>query len=40
MASCSIRPERTFCERLNYDLLFRWFLDLPINGRASTPTGS
>ncbi len=28
MALYSIRSERQFCERLKYDLLFRWFLDL------------
>ena len=28
MALYSIRSERAFCERLNYDLLFKWFLDL------------
>ena len=32
MAMYSIRSERAFCERLNYDLLFKWFLDLPIDG--------
>jgi len=26
----SIRSERQFCERLQYDLLFKWFLDLNI----------
>ena len=30
MALYSIRSERQFCERLNYDLLFKWFLDLNI----------
>ena len=34
MALYSIRSERAFCERLNYDLLFKWFLDLPIDARA------
>ena len=28
MALYSIRSERLFCERLQYDLLFRWFLDI------------
>jgi transposase len=28
MALYSIRSERQFCERLQYDLLFRWFMDL------------
>ena len=31
MALYSIRSERAFCERLNYDLLFKWFLDLRID---------
>ena len=30
MALYSVRSERQFCERLNYDLLFKWFLDLNI----------
>lgn len=30
MALYSIRSERMFCERLRYDLLFRWFLDLEL----------
>ena len=34
MAMYSIRSERAFCERLNYDLLFKWFLDLRIDDRA------
>ena len=34
MAIYSIRSERAFCERLDYDLLFKWFLDLPIDARA------
>jgi transposase len=38
MALYSIRSERAFCERLNYDLLFKWFLDMPIDARAFDPT--
>jgi len=38
MAMYSIRSERAFCERLNYDLLFKWFLDLPIDGMAFDAT--
>lgn len=38
MALYSIRSERAFCERLNYDLLFKWFLDLPIDAKAFDPT--
>ena len=30
IALYSIRSEREFCERLQYDLLFKWFLDLNI----------
>jgi transposase len=38
MAMYSIRSERAFCERLNYDLLFKWFLDLAIDARAFDAT--
>jgi transposase len=38
MALYSIRSERAFCERLNYDLLFKWFLDLPIDAKAFEAT--
>ena len=38
MALYSMRSERAFCERLNYDLLFKWFLDLPIDAQAFDPT--
>ena len=34
MAMYSIRSERAFCERLNYDLLFKWFLELRIDQPA------
>jgi transposase len=34
IALYSIRSERQFCERLQYDLLFKWFLDLNIADRA------
>ena len=30
MALFTVRSERQFCERLEYDLLFKWFLDLNI----------
>ena len=33
IARYSIRSERQFCERLHYDLLFKWFLDLNIEER-------
>lgn len=38
MALYSMRSERAFCERLNYDLLFKWFLDLPIDAKAFDPS--
>ncbi len=34
MALYSIRSERQFCERLQYDLLFKWFLGLNITDAA------
>jgi transposase len=34
MALYSVRSERQFCERLQYDLLFKWFLDLNIEDPA------
>jgi transposase len=34
MAMYSIRSERAFCERLNYDVLFKWFLDMRIDQPA------
>lgn len=34
IALYSIRSERQFCERLQYDLLFKWFLDLNITDAA------
>ena len=38
MAMYSIRSERAFCERLNYDLLFKWFLDMRIDQLAFDAT--
>ena len=38
MAMYSIRSERAFCERLNYDMLFKWFLELAIDDRAFDAT--
>jgi transposase len=35
MALYTVRSERLFCEQLDYNLLFRWFLDLDMLGRAS-----
>jgi len=34
MALYSIRSERQFCERLQYDLLFKWFLGLNVSEDA------
>ena len=34
MAMYSIRSKRAFCERLNYDLLFKWFVDVRIDQPA------
>ena len=38
MALYSIRSERQFCERLQYDLLFKWFLGLDIEAAAFDAT--
>jgi transposase len=38
MAMYSIRSERAFCERLNFDLLFKWFLGLAIDAKAFDAT--
>src|SRR5262249_5454672 len=38
MAMYSIRSERAFCERLNYDVLFKWFLDMRIDQPAFDAT--
>jgi transposase len=38
MAMYSIRSERAFCERLHYDLLFKWFLDMRIDQPAFDAT--
>ena len=34
MALYSIRSERQFCERLRYDLLFKWFLELNVEDES------
>ena len=38
IALYSVRSERQFCERLQYDLLFKWFLDLNITDPAFDPS--
>jgi len=40
MALFSVRSERQFCEQLDYNLLFRWFLDMAWKRRPSTPAPS
>ena len=34
----SVRSERAFCEELEYNLLFRWFLDMTLMERSFGPT--
>ncbi len=38
MALYSMRSERAFCDRLNYDMLFKWFLGLAIDDKAFDAT--
>jgi transposase len=38
MALYSVRSERQFCDRLRYDLLFKWFLDLNVADPGFAPT--
>ncbi len=38
IALFSVRSERQFCERLQYDLLFKWFLDLNVGDPAFDAT--
>jgi transposase len=38
IAFYSVRSERQFCERLQYDLLFKWFLDMNIEEPAFDAT--
>jgi transposase len=38
IALFSVRSERQFCERLQYDLLFKWFLDLNVCDPAFNAT--
>ena len=33
MALFSVRSERQLCERLEYDMLFKWFLDMKVTSR-------
>src|SRR5579859_5898932 len=38
MALYTIRSERQFCEQLDYNLLFRWFLDMSMVEPSFDPT--
>lgn len=38
MALYSVRSERQFCEQLDYNLLFRWFLDMDMTEASFDPT--
>lgn len=38
MARYSVRSERQFCEQLDYNLLFRWFLDMDMTEDSFVPT--
>jgi len=38
MALYSVRSERQFCEQLDYNLLFRWFLDMSMVEESFVPT--
>jgi transposase len=38
MALYTVRSERLFCEQLDYNLLFRWFLDMDMTETSFDPT--
>jgi transposase len=38
MALFSVRSERQFCEQLDYNLMFRWFLDMNMEEPTFVPT--
>jgi transposase len=38
MALYTLRSERLFCEQLDYNLLFRWFLDMNMDEASFVPT--
>lgn len=38
MALYSVRSERQFCEQLDYNLLYRWFLDMNMEEASFVPT--
>src|ERR1700694_5577304 len=37
MALYTVRSERLLCEQLDYNLLFRWFLEMELEGAALEP---
>jgi transposase len=37
-AFCSVRSERILMEQINYNLLFHWFVGLPIDAEVWHPT--
>jgi transposase len=38
MALFSVRSDRQFCEQLDYNLLFRWFLDMEMDEASFDPS--
>jgi transposase len=38
LAFYTVRSERLFCEQLDYNLLFRWFLDMNMDEQSLLPT--
>src|SRR5271168_429225 len=38
MALYTVRSERLFCEQLDYNMLFRWFLDMDMVEESFVPT--
>ena len=38
IALYSVRSERQFCEQMDYNLLFRWFLDMELSDEGFDPT--
>ena len=38
MALYSVRSDRMFCEQLDYNILFRWFLDMDLDSSSFVPT--
>ncbi len=38
IALFSVRSDRQFCEQLNYNMLFRWFLGMPLDEKTLDPS--